>query len=540
VGLRMCSPYRPKNSGFYWVRKRVPDDLRPIMGKRELKRSLKTADPKEAKIRALAVCTEIDQLLANARRSLTMGAAEIDALQGEYFRTRVEAITTEAQRDQWTPEHFEILTSQLLDIPDRDIPGHLDEHSYEEHRTLNAANWGMRAAQKLLNHHNLAPPPLIGGRLQEKIFSAEISAYTAAYARIYGDPSWKPPTYASANIGSTETLPALFTQYATSTKLPAKTVDSWRTYVARAHRYLKGKPASVVTKQNIREFAEALQQGDKAANPKGQSLAAKTVNDNYIAVLSAVYKWAIEREKLNSDPTKGVRVKSRASETKGIEQYTSEQVATLLSATRKLQPTRVKRETANLRRWAPWLSAFTGARISEILWLRKGDVRNTKGVYYISIQPDTDGGARSVKSNSSKRSTPLHPAIIEEGFIEYWQSLAEGDEYLFPGDWSDKNGDRTKTPANKLRDWLKEQLPDADWSSLSPNHSFRHWLVSECRTAKIDSDRQRVITGHEHRDVHGRYGSNDVLTLYNDLKTIQSPLPPLAVSEATPPSQNDR
>ncbi|WP_461437930.1 DUF6538 domain-containing protein [Marinobacter nauticus] len=525
----MCSPYRPKNSQFYWVRKRIPDDIRHIIGKREIKRSLRTSDPREAKSRALTVCAEIDLLFSNARRSMTMGAAEMEALQGEYYRTRVSAITEEANKEGWLPEHFETLTDQLSDIPEANITSRLDDAAYEEHRTAVASQWGIKAIQKTLREHGLNPPAPIMHQLGERAFRAELAAHHAAYAKKYGDPAWQPPAYAAATLANSETLPELFTQYAASTRLPSKTVDSWQSYIERAHKYLKARPAAAITKHDIRAFAEALQQGNKEASPKGRALAAKTVNDNYIAALSAVYKWAIDREKLANDPTKGVRVKARASETSGIDQYTREQVATILRATRQPQPIRTKQETRNVRRWAPWLCAFTGARISEILGLKRADVSETRGVYYIRI-------TGQIKNKHSERFTPLHPAIIGEGFIEYWQSLPEGTEYLFPGNWKDKNRSR-KAAANKLREWIKAQLPDADWERLSPNHSFRHWLVSECRTARIDPDRQRVLTGHKPRDTHGGYGPNDTPMLYDDIKTIPSPIEPL---EATISRQSDQ
>ena len=540
MGLRMCSPYRPSNSGFYWVRKRVPDDLRHIVGKREIKRSLKTADPREAKRRALSVCAEIDQLLFNAKRSLTMGAAEMEAIQGEYYRSRVSAITAEANTEGWLPEHYEIMADQLAEIPEANPPGRFDPAGYEEHRTAVASQWGIKAVQGTLKEHGLTPPPAILQLMGEKAFMAELAAYHAAKALKYGDPMWKPPAYGTAAISNSETLPELFTQYAASVQLPTRTAGTWRSYVDRASKYFRGKPASAITKHEVRAFAEALHQGDKDTSSKGRALKAKTINDGYIAALSAVYKWAIEREKLTNDPTKRVSVLVRATETAGIEQYTREQVATILRATRQPQPARTKQETRNVRRWAPWIAAFTGARIGELLSLRRADVRTSDGVYFIAIQPDTKGGARGIKNQSSIRSTPLHPAIIAEGFLDYWRSLPEGTEYLFPGDWSDKDGDRTKAPANKLREWIKEQLPDADWQRLSPNHSFRHWLVSECRTAKIDGDRQRVITGHGQKDVHGRYGAADVRTLYNDIKTIQSPLPPPGHPGPIPSRENDR
>ncbi|MDY6799435.1 MAG: DUF6538 domain-containing protein [Pseudomonadota bacterium] len=63
----MCSPYRPKNSGKYWVRKRVPKELKAAVGQTEIKRSLGTTDPREARRLAPIVCAEIDQIITKAR-----------------------------------------------------------------------------------------------------------------------------------------------------------------------------------------------------------------------------------------------------------------------------------------------------------------------------------------------------------------------------------------------------------------------------------------------------------------------------------------
>ncbi len=47
--LAMARPWKHPKTGIFWLRKRVPDDLRPLVGKREEKRSLHTRDPAEAK-----------------------------------------------------------------------------------------------------------------------------------------------------------------------------------------------------------------------------------------------------------------------------------------------------------------------------------------------------------------------------------------------------------------------------------------------------------------------------------------------------------
>ncbi|WP_416376597.1 DUF6538 domain-containing protein [Marinobacter sp. LV10R520-4] len=85
------------------MRKRVPDDLRPIIGQREIKRSLKAPDPKEDRSRVLIALAEIEQ---------------------------------------------------------------------------------------------------------------ELAAYRAAYAQLFGDADWSPPSYTTANIDQSLNLPELFTRYA--------------------------------------------------------------------------------------------------------------------------------------------------------------------------------------------------------------------------------------------------------------------------------------------------------------------------------------
>jgi integrase len=521
----MCSPYRTKNSANYRVRKRVPADLTKVIGKTAIIKSLRTSDPKEAKRRAPLVCAEIDKILLDARRSLSMGAYEVETLKADYFRKRTDAILEQAQIQQWQPEDFEAATISTEDTVESIPPRNLTSEEFREWQASQASSWGFKAIENTLRKRNLSPTPNIAHHLGKEIYKVELAAHKEAHARMYGNPRWHSPLYANLPLESSETLLELFNLYAKSEGLPEKTVDSWRTYVSRANKFFKGKPAAHISDQDVRAFSEALRQSDKKLNPAGRVLAVKTINDNYIASLSAVWKWAIKAKKLTDDPTKGVRVKARATESLPKQGYTREEVATILRATRHSEGTKTNPEMANVRRWVPWLCAFTGARVSEILWLKREDIGFTEGIAYLSIYPDTKGGARSIKNTSSIRHTPLHPAIIDEGFLDYWKALPQGEEYLFPGNWADKNGDRAKTPANRLREWLKTKaLPNAKWERLSPNHSFRHWLASECRIAKIDGDYARVIAGHSHKDDHGRYGPADTPTLFNELKAIPSPL----------------
>ncbi len=51
MGLRMPGPTTQSRSSKYWLRMAVPERLRAKVGKREIKSSLDTADPGEAKLR---------------------------------------------------------------------------------------------------------------------------------------------------------------------------------------------------------------------------------------------------------------------------------------------------------------------------------------------------------------------------------------------------------------------------------------------------------------------------------------------------------
>ncbi|AKI02671.1 hypothetical protein IMCC20628_03991 [Hoeflea sp. IMCC20628] len=59
--LKMSRPVRHYKTGIYQLRKRVPDHLIEIVGKREEKRSLKTRDPHEAKIVHAELLAEIEK-----------------------------------------------------------------------------------------------------------------------------------------------------------------------------------------------------------------------------------------------------------------------------------------------------------------------------------------------------------------------------------------------------------------------------------------------------------------------------------------------
>jgi hypothetical protein len=64
----MSQPFM--RGGVWQFRRAVPDELVPVVGKLEIKQSLKTRDPEEAKVRHAQAFLEADRLFALARKQL--------------------------------------------------------------------------------------------------------------------------------------------------------------------------------------------------------------------------------------------------------------------------------------------------------------------------------------------------------------------------------------------------------------------------------------------------------------------------------------
>jgi hypothetical protein len=80
MALAMARPWKHPKTGIYWLRKRIPDDLCPLLGKREEKQSLGTRDPNEAKRVHAQALAELAERWANLRsgaRALSGGSTRI-------------------------------------------------------------------------------------------------------------------------------------------------------------------------------------------------------------------------------------------------------------------------------------------------------------------------------------------------------------------------------------------------------------------------------------------------------------------------------
>lgn len=170
------------------------------------------------------------------------------------------------------------------------------------------------------------------------------------------------------------------------------------------------------------------------------------------------------------------------------------------------------------RRWLPLLAAFSGARRGELVPLRTVDVVERDGIacLYIREHHDEDGEATStVKTEDSWRLVPLHPVIIDAGFLDYVEARrAAGKETLFEVRSGDEFGKWFARFLDKLKLTSKRKV----------FHSFRHSFETAMREAIDDFDARCRITGREHGHSSAIYGKgHSARRLFEAISKISYP-----------------
>jgi integrase len=297
--------------------------------------------------------------------------------------------------------------------------------------------------------------------------------------------------------------------------IPRPLYDRQRT-LDRLADFLGRKDATKVTKADAVRWKEDMQ---------ARGLAVATVR-NDLSEMSALWRHALRQGKLGGDavnPFEGIAPPKPKVQKKQRRAFTDLEAAEILTAAR---------DQKGYMRWLPWVCCLTGARLSEICQGFKEDVAEINGVPALRIHDegaDHEDGVRSVKNPDSRRTIPLHPALIAEGFLDYLDALPARSP-LFPDAKPDAMfGLRATNAGKKMSRWLKEGLGITD-KRISPNHSWRHWFTDACRKVSIHPEVRSASTGHSAKmDESAHYGDgmkSFLNVLAEAIATVRPPLPP--------------
>lgn len=310
-------------------------------------------------------------------------------------------------------------------------------------------------------------------------------------------PEWSAPEAASQSKPSPSvSLQGLFDDWWREAERAGKspsTKESFGKAVSTLGEFLDHDDATRITPADILRFKDHL---ISAVHPRTRKrLSVKTIGGSYLGGLNVVFKWAVENGKLPSNPAEAVKVaKGKTTRTRDSWFTLEERRAILGQASGAVQDRREPRERFAGRRWVPWLCAYSGARVGEMVQLRKQDVRLVDGHWVMRITPE----AGTVKTGQM-RDVPLHPHLVEMGFPEFVQAAPDGPLFM----WSGEGRAAWRTAKNRIREEVRKVVSDAN---VQPNHGWRHTFKTIGREAGIQDRVLDAITGHAPRTEGDKYG----------------------------------
>jgi integrase len=335
-------------------------------------------------------------------------------------------------------------------------------------------------------------------------------------------PQWEAPTRnAPAAIASGVSLKALVEDWwkeANAAGRKPSTYESYRNTMTKLVVVLKHDDASRVSPEDIVRFKDI--RIESGVSPK-------TVKDSDLAGLKTVFGWAVMNRRMSINPAEGLTIKTSKPRKLRAKGFSDKEAVLILKHAQNYKAGGEAPKLAAAKRWVPWLCAFTGARVGEMLQLRKQDVRREGKHWIVHVTPE----AGPVKTNEA-RDVVLHGQIVGSGFLDFVKASKGG--YLFISPSGDELGVRkaVKTARNKVNMLVREVVSDPN---VDPSHGWRHRFKTVGIEEGVEMRVLDAIQGHAPRNISEGYGE---VTIKAKAKAIAK-FPAIRVSSQPRPNIDD-
>jgi integrase len=492
--------------------------------------SLRTRHPAEVKARQAAAAAHLEkvwQALRLADQPVMLSNRHAHALAGELYRAWADA-----QRESDLAATHDPLTGQWV-IDERPSPAPEEEgraFAAAAHRLTEAAErdggleptLGPLIDRLLLRKGIAAVDPECRPVLLHAFLMALQDAFASRERNAAGDFSPDPnaarfPVWAAP--GSKERTPAgssmlgLVAGWWTEAQargLKPSTHESYRNTAAALVAFLGHDDTARITPEDILRFKDHRL---ASVHPRtGRPISAKTVKDSDLGGLMALFGWAVANRKLQVNPAAGITIKLGKVAKLRSKSFTDAEAVAILSASLNYRPGRAERvQTAAAKRWVPWLCAYTGARVGEMVQLRRQDVRQVGALWVLTITPE----AGTVKTNEA-REVVLHSHLVEQGFPEFATNAPAPYLFLRPAKDDDVLGP-WQGVKNRLQVFARSIVTDRN---VAPNHGWRHRFKTVGMEAGIPPRILDAIQGQAPRTVADGYGEVNLRTQAQEIARL--------------------
>lgn len=490
--LRMPCPTKRKGSDRWYFRRTIPSDVQRILAKLTASKrprnwyknqiwiSLGTADRTLAKAKCPEVAAEVERQIKALREGpKPLTAKQMSALSGEVYK----AFALGGENDPVLSSKKWLAVANARH-DDRDGVGVLrigpDTPELREFRL--EKRYG-RMVDALLRKHALVTDDESRRKLLDRL-SLDMPQLAEKLARnADGDfsldryaerfPQWEET---ARNVQSGLTLSGLAQAWhdaALARGVTERNATRFRSVVLRFAKWLGHDDASQVKRADVANWADARSKS---------GIAASTINKVDTAALRAVFEWGADRGMLEANPlARGVRIEARGKPKVREKFFSDREAAAILNAAKLVQPTkREDQKTTLAKRWVPWLCAYSGARVVEMIQLRKQDVRREEGAWIIRLTPEAGG----IKTNEF-RDVPMHEDLVKTGFVAFVKEAADGPLFFNAAKRGAISGP-IEGVYSRLRQFIRTVVPDRN---VQPSHAWRYTF----KTRGLEADIERLV-----------------------------------------------
>lgn len=275
-------------------------------------------------------------------------------------------------------------------------------------------------------------------------------------------------------------------------------------------RYLPANARKKFPKKSLVEISSI------AREKKMTPMAPLTIN-KYVNKLSAMLNWAVEEELLGHNPAIGLKVADPVHAQDKRLPFSDHQLVKIFTALS---------DKSGAEYWVPHIGLYNGLRLNEICQLNVEDVIPVDSIWCFNITRDVGRGVddKVLKTKSSERVVPIHPQLLELGFMRYLKQFERKPRgKLFPDIRTGTTGYRSDQFSKWFARFLKSIDADADRTSF---HSFRHNFRDALREADVRHEIAMLLGGWSDnsrgKSVQMFYGKGfRIETVLEELKKIR-------------------
>ncbi|MFI0844361.1 site-specific integrase [Mesorhizobium sp. IMUNJ 23232] len=484
----------------------VPITISPKMD--AIRLSLRTSVPSEVKNRQAQVAGYVEGVWEAMRTKgpVSLGQRDATALAGEFYHAWADGRGERRTSVQQLPDGSWHVDDEVPDnVPEewQAVIDHMADLGEAERASELERSFGSIIDRMLLQRGIAEVTATSRQLILEAFRKALIDAAENRQRNASGDyspdakatrfPQWESPVASSRRSQSVPKISiiGLAEDWWKEAKAAGRSISTYESYRSAAHRladFLKHDDAATVKPSDIVAFKD-----HRLAN----GISSKTVGDSDLSALRRLFGWAVDNLKLVTNPAAHVKVQRAKQVRIRSKGFTEQEAQAILRHSRDHQRGQESAHVAAAKRWVPWLCAYTGARLGEMVQLRKQDVRREGDCWIVTITPE----AGTVKDKEA-REVVLHGHLVDLGFPDFVKAAKHGHLFLRPNETGEIRG-AWRSVKNRLSEFAREVVDDP---AVAPNHGWRHLFKTIGRENGIADSVLDGICGHAPSSVGGSYG----------------------------------